>query len=130
MDEDFAIVQETAQLRPVEGGIDEPISRVTAHELGHALGLRHRQDHTNLLASGTTGTLLNAEEVERARSRARRLVGVLPVAEVLRQAEEAERGCDRERAQRLWTWLAEIPGPEAEEAKHRREALDDRRGKN
>ncbi len=34
-----AFVQETAQLRPVPGGIDEPLPRVTAHELGHALGL-------------------------------------------------------------------------------------------
>ena len=33
---DYAIVQETASLRPVEGGIDEPIPRVTAHELAHA----------------------------------------------------------------------------------------------
>ena len=66
MGEDFAIVQETARLREVEGGIDEPIPRVTAHELGHALDLPHRQDRTNLLASGTTGTRLNAAEVARA----------------------------------------------------------------
>ena len=63
MGDDYAIVQETARLREVEGGIDEPIPRVTAHELGHALGLPHRQARTNLLASGTTGTGLNAEEV-------------------------------------------------------------------
>src|SRR5262249_43090967 len=67
MGDDFAIVQETASLRSVEGGTDEPIARVTAHELGHALGLPHRQDRVNLLASGTTGTLLNEAEVEIAR---------------------------------------------------------------
>ena len=29
-------VKDTASLRPVKGGIDEPIPRVTSHELGHA----------------------------------------------------------------------------------------------
>lgn len=63
-------VKDTASLRRVEGGIDEPIPRVTSHEFGHALGLMHRQDTTNLMASGTTGTSLNAAEIEAARWRA------------------------------------------------------------
>lgn len=62
-----AMVKETAALRPVEGGIDEPIPRVTSHELGHGLGLPHRQDRFNLMASGTTGTLLNTNEIAKAR---------------------------------------------------------------
>jgi len=33
-------VKDTAALRPVEGGIDEPLPRVTSHELGHALVCR------------------------------------------------------------------------------------------
>jgi hypothetical protein len=45
-----AVVKETAKLRTVNGGIDEPIPRVTAHELGHALGLSHRENRTNLLS--------------------------------------------------------------------------------
>ena len=63
-------VKDTASLRPVAGGIDEPIPRVTSHEFGHALGLAHRQDTFNLMASGTTGTTLNAAEIEAARFRA------------------------------------------------------------
>ncbi len=51
-----AIVKETARLRAVPNGIDEPIPRVTAHELGHGLSLPHRQDQVNLMASGTSGT--------------------------------------------------------------------------
>lgn len=38
-------------------------ARTTAHELGHQLALRHRQDVTNLEASGTTGWTLNVREI-------------------------------------------------------------------
>jgi hypothetical protein len=119
-----ALVKETAQLRPVEGGIDEPIPRVTAHELGHALGLPHRQNRTNLLASGTTGTLLNASEVETARTRARTISGAAPVADVRQSAEAAEAAGALSRARRLWTWLAEIPGAGAEAARKRLDNLE------
>jgi hypothetical protein len=123
MGEDYAIVQETARLREVEGGIDEPLPRVTAHELGHALGLPHRQDRTNLLASGTTGTLLNVDEVARVREHAPKLKGAATVAEVRRRAEDAEAKGDTARARLLWGWLAEVPGSGAEEAKGRLEKL-------
>ncbi len=63
MQTDGIFVKETASLMPVEGGIDEPLPRVTAHELGHGMGLPHRQNLTNLMASGTTGTSLNSEEI-------------------------------------------------------------------
>jgi hypothetical protein len=63
-------VKDTASLREVEGGIDEPIPRVMSHEIGHAFTLPHRQDRTNLMQSGTTGMLLNEAEIEQARSAA------------------------------------------------------------
>ena len=69
-------VKDTAALRPVEGGIDEPIPRVTSHELGHALSLPHRQDTTNLMASGTTGTLLNDAEIQQARVAAKKFAWI------------------------------------------------------
>ena len=65
------VVKDTAKLRPVEGGIDEPLPRVTSHEIGHALSLNHRQDTTNLMASGTTGFSLNDAEIQAAREKAK-----------------------------------------------------------
>ena len=60
-------VKDTSALRQVPGGIDEPIPRVTSHELGHALGLSHREAVFNLMASGTTATALSSSERLQAR---------------------------------------------------------------
>ena len=67
MRRDGIFVKQSARLKPVPGGIDEPLPRVSAHELGHGMGLPHRQDITNLMASGTTGTSLNEAEIEKVR---------------------------------------------------------------
>lgn len=64
------VVKDTATLRPVTDGLDEPLPRVTSHEIGHALGLPHRQELTNLMASGTTGFSLNDAEIAIARAKA------------------------------------------------------------
>ncbi len=64
------VVKDTASLRTAPGGLDEPLPRVTAHEIGHALGLKHRQETTNLMASGTTGFSLNEAEITTARAKA------------------------------------------------------------
>lgn len=63
-------VKDTAKLTEVPGGSDEPIPRVTSHEIGHALGLQHRQELTNLMASKKSGFLLNEKEIEIARTTA------------------------------------------------------------
>jgi hypothetical protein len=108
MGEDFAVVQETAKLREVEGGIDEPVPRVTSHELGHALSLPHRQDRTNLMASGTTGTLLNAEEVAAARAKAEKTDGATSPAKCREAADAASKKGDEPLARRLSGWVEEI----------------------
>jgi hypothetical protein len=78
---DAIFVKDTASLREAKGGVDEPIPRVTSHELGHALGLAHRQDTINLMASGTTGWSLNDAEIGAARSWAGRQPWILTPAQ-------------------------------------------------
>ena len=102
-----SFVQETAKLRPVPGGIDEPLPRVTAHELGHALSLPHRQDRTNLLASGTTGTLLNQSEVDQVRAAARKLTGTLSMPDARASVKPDDQAGEEQRARRK-RWIAEI----------------------
>ena len=64
----LVFVKDTARLAEVPGGLDEPIPRVTAHEIGHALSLQHRQEVTNLMASGKSGFLLNEAEITATRA--------------------------------------------------------------
>ena len=68
MGRDSIFVKDTAALREVKGGVDEPLPRVSSHEIGHAMGLPHRQDTINLLASGTTGWSVNDAEIEKVRA--------------------------------------------------------------
>lgn len=56
--------------RPEVQGLDQDEAeqaRTIAHEIGHQLSLPHRQDRTNLMASGTTGWTLNDAEIDAVR---------------------------------------------------------------
>ncbi|MGC4006974.1 MAG: hypothetical protein QM811_29155 [Pirellulales bacterium] len=100
-----AMVKETAALRQVPGGIDEPLPRVTAHELGHGLGLPHRQDRTNLMQSGTTGTGLSAEEISTARATAEKTPGMIRYAEFDAALSKA---ADDQTRKRIEGWRTEF----------------------
>jgi len=102
-------VKDTASLREVAGGIDEPLPRVSSHEIGHSLGLPHRQDTTNLMASGTTGTSLNAAEIEQSRAEAQKLDWVRTATAVLAAADEAWDAADRAGARKLYAQLSTLP---------------------
>lgn len=110
MGRDAIFVKETAKLRPVEGGIDEPLPRVSAHELGHGMGLPHRQDTFNLMASGTTGTGLNAEEIETVRRRLDTYKWVLTPKTFLKAGEALQAEGKTEAAKSRLQALLELPG--------------------
>jgi hypothetical protein len=114
-------VKDTASLREVKGGIDEPIPRVSSHELGHALGLNHRQNVTNLMASGTTGTWLNAEEVSRVREKARTLPWIETASTTVKKADELHREGKVGDAKALYERVIGIPlnAEQVERAKKR-----------
>jgi hypothetical protein len=107
--DDCAIVQEGAQLNPVAGGSDEAVPRVLGFSLGRALGLQpRRQPETSLMALGTTGVALDADDVKQARRVAKTVSGVMTIAEARQAAEAAQTAGQTERAKRLRSWLAEI----------------------
>ena len=119
-----AVVKETASLQAVEGGIDEPIPRASAHELGHSLGLPHRQARTNLLASGTTGTSLNATEIALARDQARIAPGAMSLAAVRQAAQTARRVRQPERSPAgSGPGSPRFPGAHADQARERLKAM-------
>ena len=109
MQTDGIFVKETAMLQPVEGGIDEPLPRVTAHELGHGMGLPHRQNITNLMASGTTGTSLNAEEVAAVHRTLEKLPWVQTPAQFLDTADHLLANGKRAEAVAHYRAVLELP---------------------
>jgi hypothetical protein len=107
---DGIFVQEAAKLVTVPGGIDEPLPRVTSHELGHGLGLPHRQARTNLMASGTTGTLLNDEEIHDARRKAESFTWTYTPEQFLRSAGDMARRKKTDEAISRYRALTDLPG--------------------
>ncbi len=73
------VVCEMPEFTKVKGGSANPVARVLAHELGHVLFLKHRQDHTNLMASARNGTSLNNQEIKDARQRALQILQQMPL---------------------------------------------------
>lgn len=119
MRRDGIFVKETARLRKVLGGIDEPLPRVSAHELGHGMGLPHRQDTTNLMASGTTGTSLNAVEIETVRETLSKLTWVETAETCRKTADALLVAGQKEAAFSRYRALLALPGEAAAKAEIR-----------
>lgn len=109
-------VKDTASLKKVEGGIDEPIPRVSSHELGHALTLQHCQTPANLMFRGTTGTKLDYAEIKQAREAARQFDWIEPASITMQRADRLYRANEIQKAKALYARLAAIP-VEAEQVK-------------
>ncbi len=107
--DDCAIVQEGAQLKPVVRGSDEAMPRVLGFALGRALGLNPRREpETSLMALGTTGVAIDADDTERARRVAKTIKGTTTFADARKAAEDAQAAGQADRAKRIRSWLAEI----------------------
>jgi len=102
-------VKDTATLRAVPGGIDEPLPRVSSHELGHALSLQHHTNVLHLLASRTTGTNLDAGEIRQARDAAVKFPWIETAPSVLKRADGLYRAGKRDDARKLYQKLVPIP---------------------
>ena len=106
---DGMFVKDLARLRTVKDGLDEPIPRVTAHELGHALTLRHRQHVTNLLASGTTGWSLNVAEIKQARKATKNYDWIYGAPVLLKVADDYHTKGKKKKSSTIYAQLASIP---------------------
>ena len=102
-------VKDTARLRAVPGGIDEPLPRVSSHELGHALSLPHQTNVLHLLASRTTGTNLDAAEIRQARAAAGKFPWIERAPSVLKRADDLHGAGKQDNARNLYEMLAPIP---------------------
>jgi hypothetical protein len=70
-DGEYIQMRDAPVLAHAENPARSSAARTAAHELGHALDLRHRQDSDdNLMRSRTFGWQLNAQEIEHAREAA------------------------------------------------------------
>ena len=106
---DGMFVKDLSRLRTVKGGLDEPIPRVTAHELGHAFTLKHRQSVTNLMASGTSGWTLNEAEIKQVRTAAGKMKWIRTAEEILKEADVLHKQGKKKEAARLYSRIADIP---------------------
>jgi hypothetical protein len=110
MVDDAVFVHEAAQVRPVAGGGDDPVARVTAHALGNLLTLPNINQPQNLMGGGTSGIALDGSQAEAARKVARMISGAMTVEGLRKAIKAAEAKKDSATARRLRSWLAEVPG--------------------
>ena len=122
---DAAVTVEEPSLRQVQGGSKDSLARVAARFLGEAMGLTGRDDEVGLASGGTNGVGLSEAEIARVREVVRTIPGVVKVDDLAKQAEAAAKSKEIDKARRLYSWLATVPGagPGLGEAKKQLAAL-------
>jgi hypothetical protein len=119
MGDDVVFAHEQAEVSQVPGGSKDPVARVTAHALGNLLGLPNNNQPRSLMGGGTSGIALNGSQAEAARKVARTIAGATTIAGLQKAAKAAETKGDAATARRLRSWLAEVPGAGAADARRR-----------
>ena len=112
---DVIFFKDSASLMPVEGGIDEPLPRVLAHQLGYALSLTNADQliagHAKyLMANGTNGTLLSEREVFTARQAVEGIEWHMTPTTMSETADSLMEEGSTQEAARLYETLMAVPG--------------------
>ena len=107
---DVIFFKDSATLRPIAGGIDEPLPRVLAHQLAYALSLSNALDESRLMADGTTGTALNEYEIVTARGAAESIEWHLTPTDMVEAADKLLQDGAIDEAARFYYTLLSIPG--------------------
>ena len=113
---DVIFFKDSASLMPVEGGMDEPLPRVLAHQLGYALSLGNVDDQLKaghvkyLMANGTTGTLLSEREVFTARQAVEGIEWHMTPTTMSEAADSLMEEGSAQEAARLYETLMSVPG--------------------
>ena len=103
-------ISDSARLVDVKGGTDDTLSRVTAHELGHVLGMSHTVFSSNLMNEGTSGFQIDEVQVEIVRDYIQYLRSYITTGNFLADANSKFAEGQKAKMKPYFEILMSIPG--------------------